>query len=279
LNRSLNVPGKNESLFIWPRIGAALAIDLTFSFLLGLCPLALGQQKTAEDQVKAAYLLNFAKLAEWPQTALPDGSSPLMIGVNGGDEDFLGVLRALVAGKFVGTHPVEVNSVGSVEEMKSCHIVFFRASERKHIQATIESLPQTGVLFVGEDESLFFGSIYLYIAVLFSFGYYEIARASGASYSWPDALLTSVFIPFFISDLPKIFAARLLGGIQCLLVVVIGIGTIVNFLRSKLDAVRRAAATLSDRFSDQSIRDKYIVLEARFSPGSTSAPHAGSAEK
>jgi TonB family protein len=137
-----------------PRIGAALAIDLTFSFLLlGFCPSALGQQKATEDQVKAAYLLNFAKLAAWPQTALPDGSSALVIGVSGGDEDFLDALRALVAGKFVGTHPVEVKSVGSVEEMKSCHIVFFRASGRKHIQAAIESLPQTGVLFVGEDES------------------------------------------------------------------------------------------------------------------------------
>lgn len=154
MKRSLHVPGKNESLSIRPRIRAALAIDLTFSFLLlALCPSALGQQKATEDQVKAAYLLNFAKLAAWPQTALPDGSSPLVIGVSGRDEDFLDVLRALVAGKSVGTHPVEIKSVGSVEEMQSCHIVFFRASERKHIQVAIESLPPTGVLFVGEDES------------------------------------------------------------------------------------------------------------------------------
>jgi TonB family protein len=37
--------------------------------------------------------------------------------------------------------------------MKSCHIVFFRASERKHTQAAIEALAQSGMLFVGEDES------------------------------------------------------------------------------------------------------------------------------
>jgi TonB family protein len=154
LKRSLHVPGKNESLSVRPRIGAALAIDLTFSFLLlGLCPSALGQQKATEDQVKAAYLLNFAKLAEWPQSALPDGSSPLVIGVSGGDEDFVDVLRALVAGKLVGTHPVEVKSVGSLEEMKSCHIVFLRASERKRTRAAIEGIGQRGVLFMGEDES------------------------------------------------------------------------------------------------------------------------------
>jgi hypothetical protein len=90
----------------------------------------------------------------------------------------------------------------------------------------------------------FFGSIYTYVAVLFSFAYYGIARVSGVSYSWPDAMLTSVFIPFFISDLPKILAVKLLGGIHCLLVVVVGIGTIVNFLRRKLDDIRRAATDL-----------------------------------
>jgi TonB family protein len=113
-----------------------------------------GQQSNAtEDQVKAAYLLSFAKLAQWPQTALPDGSSPLVIGVSGGDEDFLGVLRALAAGKFVGTHPLKVKSVGSAEEMKSCHIVFFRAPERKRTHAPIDGIEPRGVLFMGEDES------------------------------------------------------------------------------------------------------------------------------
>ncbi len=121
---------------------------------------------------------------------------------------------------------------------------------------------------------LFFGSIYIYTAVLFSFAYYGIARVSGVSYSWPDALLTSVFLPFFRSDLPKILAVKLLGGIQCLLVVMVGIGTIVNFLRRKLEAIRIAATELSDRFADQGIREKYVILEERFSPAAAPAPTA-----
>lgn len=116
--------------------------------------LVLGQQQNAtEDQVKAAYLLNFAKLAQWPKQALPDGPSPLVIGVSGGDEDFLAVLKAVVAGKTIGTHVVVVRPVGSADDMKSCHIVFFRASEKKHTQAAIEGLAQPGALLVGEDES------------------------------------------------------------------------------------------------------------------------------
>lgn len=124
-----------------------------------------------------------------------------------------------------------------------------------------------------------FGSIYTYIAVLFSFAYYGIARVSGAFYPWPDAMIASVFIPFFVSELPKIRAIQLLGGIQCTLVVVIGIGTVVNFLRRKLDAVRNVAADLSNRFANQSIREKYKILEEKFATSESSVSTTKSAEK
>jgi TonB family protein len=129
-------------------IGALLAIHL-----LALNLPALGQQNATEDQVKAAYLLNFAKLAEWSHQALPDGPSPLVIGVSGGEEDFLKLLNATVAGKTVGTHVLIVKPVSSDQDMKSCQIVFFRGSEGKHAQGVIEGVAKAGVLFVGEHES------------------------------------------------------------------------------------------------------------------------------
>jgi TonB family protein len=141
---------KDGSLPWHPPRRAALGLGLA---LLAFQFLALGQQNATEDQVKAAYLLNFAKLAEWPRHSWPDGPSPLVIGVSGGNGEFLAVLEAVVAGKIIGAHLLVVKSASSVEDMKSCHIVFFRASERKHTQAAIEALAQSGVLFVGEDES------------------------------------------------------------------------------------------------------------------------------
>jgi TonB family protein len=145
---------KNESSPVRPHVWAALALHRTFLlFFLALHALAAAQQNATEDQVKAAYLLNFAKLAEWPQSALPEGPSPLVIGVSGGDEEFLSVMKGVVAGKIVGTHLVEVKTVKSPEDMKPCHIIFFRASERKHVEAAIESLPRRGMLFVGEGDS------------------------------------------------------------------------------------------------------------------------------
>ena len=122
---------------------------------------------------------------------------------------------------------------------------------------------------------VFLGSIYIYMAVLFSFGYYGIARVSGVRYSWPDALVTSLFIPFFVSDLPKILAVKVLGGIHCSLVVAVGVGTIMNFLRRKLDAVRTASVELSNRLGERDIQEKYLILEEKFSNTPGPAPGAG----
>jgi hypothetical protein len=130
-----------------------LAIRAIGLALLAFQPLALAQgQDATEDQVKAAYLLNFARLAEWPSSVLPEGTSPLVIGVSGGDEEFLHVLQVVVQGKLAGTHSLMVKTASSKEEMRSCYIVFFRASERKHVAAAIAGLAQAGVLLVGEDE-------------------------------------------------------------------------------------------------------------------------------
>src|SRR5208283_2134445 len=132
---------------------SALSLLIGFA-ILALSPPAMAQQPSAtEDQVKAAFLLNFAKLAEWPTQSLPDGPSPLVIGVKGADGDFLNVLKAVVAAKVSGTHPLMVKPVSSDEDMKSCQIVFFRASEKMRTQNNLLDLAQAGVLLVGEDPS------------------------------------------------------------------------------------------------------------------------------
>jgi hypothetical protein len=110
---------------------------------------------------------------------------------------------------------------------------------------------------------LFFGFLYTYIAVLFSFAYYGIARVSGVTFQWLDALIASLFIPFFVTELPKLPVIRLLGGLQCVLVVAVGISTLVNFIQRRLRSIHNAAVEISNRLSDQNIRDKFLLLEAK----------------
>jgi len=110
-----------------------------------------------------------------------------------------------------------------------------------------------------------FISVYVYIATLFSFAYYGIARIVHITYSWPDAIVTSLFIPFFLSDLPKTFVLRIIGALQCTLVLAVGIGTFLTFLRRQLDAIRTAANHINSRFTEKSIYEKYVILEEKVS--------------
>jgi hypothetical protein len=113
---------------------------------------------------------------------------------------------------------------------------------------------------------LAFGTIYLYISILFSFVYYGLAHIGGATLEWPNALVISIFIPFYVADLPKLLPLRILGGLQCTLVVFVGVGTILNFLRRRLEEIRTSASDIGRKFADDDIREKYRLLEAKCSP-------------
>lgn len=118
--------------------------------LLGFT-LPLQAQTASEYQIKSAYLYNFAKMSQWPADALPGPESTLVIGVFGGGDEFVNVLRATLAGKAVNGHGIEVRQLRSPEELKFCHLIFFRASE-KNERSTIASLEKGSILLVGEDK-------------------------------------------------------------------------------------------------------------------------------
>jgi TonB family protein len=114
--------------------------------------LQVGAQTTAgEYQVKAAYLYNFAKTTRWPPEVLPYDSA-LIIGVFGGDEDFVRVLRQMLSGKIINSHTLEIRRLRSPQELKFCHIVFLRSSEA-NVRKVIEQIGKNSVLLVGEDKN------------------------------------------------------------------------------------------------------------------------------
>ena len=61
-------------------------------------------QTASEFQVKSAYLFDFAKRAQWPERALPNDKSKLVICVFGGESDFPDVLKSTLAGKDIREH-------------------------------------------------------------------------------------------------------------------------------------------------------------------------------
>lgn len=111
---------------------------------------------------------------------------------------------------------------------------------------------------------VFLGCVYIYTAFVCSFAYYGIERLAGYTDSWPQLFITSVFIPFLLTDLPKDVPLRLLGGLQCVFVLSIGIGTVTRYLRSHIQSLRTMATIVDVRFSDEAVKAKYEMLKQKF---------------
>ena len=94
----------------------------TISLLLLAVRGAAAQAPRSEYEVKAAYLLNFARYAEWPTAAAADSGADLVICVLGHDP-FGAVLDRTVAGRRVLGHPVRVMRPGSRAEAELCRLL------------------------------------------------------------------------------------------------------------------------------------------------------------
>ena len=82
---------------------------------------------------------------------------------------------------------------------------------------------------------LTFVAAYVYLAFLFGFAYYGVARVQSIQYTWLEAFVTSAFIPVAFADLPQNVWLKLLGGIHWLVVTVLGVGAIFGYLQRKVD--------------------------------------------
>jgi hypothetical protein len=80
-----------------------------------------------EDQFKAAYLVNFVSLVEWPATTLADRLTICFVGAQG-------VLSAVSAGidtKLIGTRHLEVKPLAKSASLSGCNAVYVEADEAK----------------------------------------------------------------------------------------------------------------------------------------------------
>ena len=117
-------------------------------------PLVAGAADSAavlEYKVKGGYLFNFAKFIEWPATCLPAPDSPFVIGVLD-DGEALPVVQALLEGKKVNGHPVQVRAVTADQIGKDVHILLVTRAAGKSPEEIKLALGGAATLLVGETE-------------------------------------------------------------------------------------------------------------------------------
>ncbi|HEX9781512.1 MAG TPA: YfiR family protein [Opitutaceae bacterium] len=106
----------------------------------------------SEDQVKAAFLLNFPKYVDWPQGSFADASSPIVITVVA-DKGVENELRLIADGKTFNGRPMQI--VATIEAGVAPHIVFIDASRNRRLGESIRNLCGQSVLTVGEGDDFF----------------------------------------------------------------------------------------------------------------------------
>jgi hypothetical protein len=101
-----------------------------------------------EYEVKAAFLLNFARFVEWPGESR---QGPIRLCIVGRDP-FGASLDQIVGGRLVNGRAIEIYRGPSPAGLKRCHIVFVSNSENARLSQVLTELEGAPALTVSEIE-------------------------------------------------------------------------------------------------------------------------------
>ena len=101
-----------------------------------------------EYRIKAAFLYNFAKFIQWPESAFVDPESPVFICILGKDP-LTGALKNLTA-KTVRGRRIVISHIKNIRSVKECHILFVTKSEKTRANHIISKLKDSPVLTVSD---------------------------------------------------------------------------------------------------------------------------------
>jgi hypothetical protein len=150
-NRSMKSTASDPSLSRRPaREWLAFVTGTVLAVLLLAGPGSAAAQAGSEGEysIKAAFLYNFAKFAEWPPSVFDDASGPLVICVLGPDP--FGSALDEIEGKGVGRRAISIRRVRSPLEIGQCHIVFISNALAAEARTICGALGQAPVLTVSD---------------------------------------------------------------------------------------------------------------------------------
>ena len=127
----------------------------TFGVVLGcLIPLVsapvLHSQtpQPGEKAIKAAFLYNFTKFVEWPQSAFSDAAAPFRVCVFG-DAGFRHDVEEMLKGETIGGRALSVVTPDA-NEIKGCHLAYFGPGDAERSAQVLAAMRGVPILTVGE---------------------------------------------------------------------------------------------------------------------------------
>lgn len=107
---------------------------------------SLGRQ-ASEQSIKAGFVFNFAKFAQWPETR-EAGAAQLLI-CTPGSQALDGQL-ALLQGRQVRNRVIELRQNASADDWRNCDVLFLSGGDAHRMASIIRSIGDAPVLTVGD---------------------------------------------------------------------------------------------------------------------------------
>lgn len=119
------------------------------ALLLVLLLPGLASAQAPEYDLKAAFLFNFAKFVEWPESAFAGERAPLTLCVHG-EDPFGSTLDEVVQGERVGERSLLVQRPDSLDDLGGCHVLFVSRSEKERLGELMAQVQGKPVLTVAD---------------------------------------------------------------------------------------------------------------------------------
>jgi hypothetical protein len=149
-HRSHRVPQRCHRTHDRRAICCALLVMIT-GCLAGTSVSIAEEPVPSESQVKAAFLINFPKYADWPAEAFAGTNSPIVIAVLG-ETPVTEEIQKVIPGRTVNGRKIVLKHLTSGEESGGCQILFISAAELRHSPDVLTKLKDASVLTVGESD-------------------------------------------------------------------------------------------------------------------------------
>lgn len=150
-----------------PRTAASLILALVLALALHVAPLPPVPVSAAEAaavepaELKAAFLVNFARYTEWPASRFEHAASPLVVAVIGDPEVAEELAEIAERTDSIGGHPLEVRAMRlsppeswrrsrMLEELREVHVVYLGPEAADGARELLRDLGGVPVLTVGD---------------------------------------------------------------------------------------------------------------------------------
>ena len=140
---SLGGPGRAKRAGLWFVAVATVALAMAVP--------SSSRASAGEDEVKAAFLLNFTRYVDWPPSTFASARAPFVICILN-DAEFASTTSGVIGDRMVEERPITVSARETLEGTQGCHILFLPASQQDQQQTVISESSDDSILTVSDSE-------------------------------------------------------------------------------------------------------------------------------